>query len=758
MDISFLPKQKVSTAEKTKDSSQWGKDTIKAILDNSEFGTIRDLDYLKLYGAYNGELDMKTDYGYVSDPYKTKEGKQRQLPARIRNYNIIKPVVDLLLGEKARRPNTFSVINSTPEAVNTFQEKKKELVTKYYKQLLVNIANEEGMETGQEDYDTSQLEKLIRNFNTSYKDGLAIQGQDSLEYIKYNLDLVDKFLTGFFDFVVTGLVVSYKNVMHKDIEYEIFTPDDICYDKSQGVTFIQDGSWVSRRKLMTINDIVDTFWDELTEEDIEELESGYSSYGSDWLASILREDKSNDPKRALPVYHVAWKAFAKVGFLERENEYGEIETIEVDDTYVPLKGEKIDWYWVNEVWEGHRLGNDKYIGIRKLPGQRASIDNPSKCKLPYNGRIYSDRNAKPISVVSIGLPYQILYNIFHYRLELSIAKNKDKILLMEMNTIPKRHGWDEEKFMYHMDASGVAYVDSTASSKSGDKISFNQWSVLDMSLGQYISSQFELLATIKGEWEQLMGITPQRLGDIKTSAGKGITERAVFQSAVISEELFRRFETFEQSEMQGLLDLSQIAWIDGKKAMYISSEGKNSVLDIDAENYPYAELGIFAWYSADEREKLESLRSLSLEFTQNGGKPSTIAEILDAKNFEKIKTLLKEVDERQEQAEMAAAQREQESMERIEQMRLEDREDTQLHERELVELDNATKVLIKQMELSAKGMPIEGEKLEEEKRKNMAKESLEEEKLKIEREALKVQERISRIREARSYKNSNSKK
>ena len=32
-------------------------------------------------------------------------------------------------------------------------------------------------------------------------------------------------------------------------------------------------------------------------------------------------------------------------------------------------------------------------------------------------------------------------------------------MLMEMNTIPKRHGWDEEKFMYYADAMGYAFID-----------------------------------------------------------------------------------------------------------------------------------------------------------------------------------------------------------------------------------------------------------------------------------------------------------
>lgn len=740
METAFLPKQKVSSAEKRKDDFQWGKDTIKAILDSADFGSMKGIVFDKLYKAYNGEIDQK-DYSYVTNPYKTKDGRLLRMPARIRNYNIIKPVVDLLIGEKARRPSSYTVVNTSPDAVSAQQEAYRKTVKDYLKQLLVNIANEQGQQTGQESYDTSKIEEQIRNFNSSYKDALAIEGQNALEYLIYNLDTRDQFLTAFFDFLVTGIAITFKNVTHNDIEYFIVSPDDFDCDKSSGITYIQDGSWCARRELLTVNDILDRFYDELTEADIDELENEFSSFGSDWLMFNLTGENQDKPKRALPVYHVAFKTFVQIGFVEVSDEMGGVSLIEVDDTFKPADGQIVHWYWVNEVWEGYRIGDKKYLGIGPIAGQRSSIDNPSKCKLPYNGRVYSDRKAAPISIVSLGLPYQILYNIFHYRLELSIAKNKDKIMLMEMNTIPKRHGWDEEKFMYHADANGYAFVDSTATA-GGKDVNFNQWTVLDMSLGQYISAQFELLYAIKSEWEQLVGITPQRLGNIQTSAGKATTERAVFQSAVISEELYRRFEALEQSDLQGLLDLSQIAWIDGKKAVYMNSEGKSALLNINPETYPYAELGIFAWYSAEERDKLETLRQYALGFAQNGSSPSTIAEILDAKNFSKIKTLLKEVEEKQQQYEQSKMEAEQAHAEKLEQMRIEEREDQQAFATELKEKELKNKIDLKLLELSTDKQ--EGT-VDEIVRSNKAREALEREKLLIEREALKVKERIAHI-------------
>ena len=54
----------------------------------------------KYYDAYNGNL-AEADYNYVINPYNSEKHKTKGF-AKLRSYNIIKPVVDLLLGEKAK--------------------------------------------------------------------------------------------------------------------------------------------------------------------------------------------------------------------------------------------------------------------------------------------------------------------------------------------------------------------------------------------------------------------------------------------------------------------------------------------------------------------------------------------------------------------------------------------------------------------------------------------------------------------------------
>ena len=612
----LIPKQKLPSSKK---NQEWGEKCVQAYIAESSFSTTDKAGLVDLYEAYNGELD-EGKYNYVTNPYNSEKWKKRNFPAKLRNYNIIKPVVDLLLGEKAKRPSNYQVIVRNADVHSRKADEIQKRVLQSLQQMFINELNAQGMDTGMESQETPTPAEVEQFINVNYKDARAIIGQHSIDYLKDYLDLDDRFQKAFFDWIVTGHVYSYKGTCMDEVEFEVVSPLDIDYQKSPDLEFIEDGDWVVRRKIMTTNAVVDSFYDVLTPAQLDDLERPSSRReGSGYLGAALNPTHAqDDTDRYVEVMHVTWKSFRKVGILTYTDEFGFLQEMEVDETYKPDRdaGEKCQWFWVNQVWEGYRIDSSIFVNIQPFEVQRPSMTNLSLCKLPYNGRHYSNRHADNVSIVSMGLPYQILYNVFHYRMELTMAKNKDKIALIEMNTIPKRHGWDEEKFMYYADAMGFAFIDSTAEGKNQERVTFNQYQVLDMSLSQYINAQFQLLQAIKQEWEDLIGITRQRKGQVMASDGAGATERAVFQSSVMTEELFRKFEKYEEKEMQGLLDCSKHAWRGGKKSSYITADYRNELLDIEGAEYAESEYAVFAKNSSKENTKLQTFKNLALSFAQ----------------------------------------------------------------------------------------------------------------------------------------------
>jgi len=750
--MSRIPKQKIPRSRKSK---QWGQDTMDAFIDRSHFSNQHKSVLHKYYDAYNGNMS-EADYNYVINPYNSEKHKTKGFPAKLRSYNIIKPVVDLLMGEKSKRPFSHQVVVRNSDMQSMQQELLKIELKKYLEQKFVNDLNEMGVDTGMPSKELQELEGLKEEIISNYKDTRAIMGQEALDYMIDKLELPDHLQTAFFDWLVSGEVYSYKDICMEEVEYEVVSPLDLDYEKSPDVQFIEDGDWAVRRKLMSVNAIIDSFYDVLKDSEIDRLENPSQKTSTGIISPFNKHYPNSDTERFAEVLHVTWKSFSRIGILTYYDEVGQEQQMVVDETYKVDKeaNEQIEYYWVNQVWEGYRIDNDIYVNIRPHQVQRNEMSNLSICKLPYNGRIYSNRHSDQISIVSLGVPYQILYNIFHYRLELSIAKNKDKIMLMEMNTIPKRHGWDEEKFMYYADAMGYAFIDSTAEGKRGERVSFNQFQVLDMSLGQYIASQFQLLQSVKQEWEELVGISRQRKGQVHASDGIGNTERAVFQSSVMTEELFRRFDKFVEREFNGLLDTSKSAWKDGKKTQYIASDFREAILDIDPGLYQEAEFGVFVKNNSIEQDKLQALKQLTLSFAQNGSMPSTIAEILDGTNFAQIKSKLEEVDKIEKQLQA----QQQEQAQQMQSQQLQSQAQEKQAERDFESSENQkdrdSKMDIEEMKIAAKVIDqdmndngindavdlekirLEREKLNQKREEQRDKKEIEEKKIKVQEKAL----------------------
>ena len=320
------------------------------------------------------------------------------------------------------------------------------------------------------------------------------------------------------------------------------------------------------------------------------------------------------------------------------------------------------------------------------------MDNPSKCKLPINGRKYSDLNARNISLVSLGIPYQLNYNIYKYRLELAIAKSKDIIAQFDINMIPKK--WDIDKFMYYVEGTGIAWVDYN---KEGIQLSPQHQGVLDLSI-KTIEQYIGLLESIMVEWEKLSGVNRQRQGQVGSYEGKATSQQAIVQSSHITEDIFRKFSRLEQRDLQALLDYSKEAWITGKKASYVMSDGTTDFLNLESLDHMESEYGVFVSDSGKDQDKLDVLKQLAQSMVQNGVPASTIAEMVDADNFSQIKEKIKAAEKQQQELSQAQSQAEQQ----LQQAQLEQQERVMENDNMNKQKDRETKIQIAEIAAEAK--------------------------------------------------------
>ena len=664
-----IPQQRLPITQKTE---KWREECVDAFINLSKFGLSERRNYLKtLYDYYNGEIDEQ-DYKYVLKPYgRTREN----FPSKLRNYPIIKPIIDLLIGEKSKRPLNYTVAVKNGDAISLKEQAKKEvLIATIQKMFVQQYTKQTNPELGaQMEQEAPQIpQQILEQFETSYVDDRAIKGQHAINYIMQNEEIYDKFQKLFFHFLVSGECYTEKGVRRAEPFYDVINPLDIDYDKDPDIDFVEDGDWAIIRKFAHVSTIIDQFGEYLTDKQVLDLETPHQTSVDSYLLYRAEASGADDNiyrNRLIECVTVYWKSRKRIGFVSYEDPMtGTIEEFQVDEDFklpAELKqyNAKLDWEWVNEVWRGTKIDNTFFVNINPLPNQRLSLDNPSKCKLPINGRKYSDINSNNISLVSLGIPYQLNYNIYKYRLELSIARSKDIIAQFDINMIPKK--WDMDKFMYYVEGTGIAWVDYN---KEGIQLSPQHQSVLDMSI-KTIQQYIVLLDSIMMEWEKISGVNRQRQGAIGQYEGKGSSQQAIVQSSHITEDLFRKFSNFEQRELQGLLDYSKEAWVTGKKGMYVMPDTTMQYIDIDSMQHMESEYGIFVSDSGADVEKLNQAKGLAQAMIQNGTPASDILEMLDTDNIAGIKQKIKKAERARQELEQAQQEAQRQQQEQMMQMK-----------------------------------------------------------------------------------------
>ena len=658
MGYDKIPRQKLTIGKKTK---KWGEECVEAFisLSNTGSGHSRHKDDLKmLYDYYNGVID-EADYKYVLKPY----GKSRKnFPSEMRNYPIIKPIIDLLLGEKSKRPLNYTVTVQNSDAITMKKQQKSEAIAVNLRQKFLQEVQALGVDIGANMDEIPTPKHIADMFELNYVDSRAALGQQAMDYIMQQQEVYDKVQKAWFHYLVTGEAYTQRGVRNGDPFYEVLNPLDVDYDLDPDLEFVEDGDWALVRKYVHASSVVDAYYESLTEQQILELEEPRHSESdiSFLYANSQNKDENSYRNRLIEVINVYWKSRKRIGFLTyMDMETGSIEEIEVEDGFrmpAELKeaGANLEFKWVNEVWEGTRIDGRMYVNINPVRNQRISLDNPSKCKLPINGRRYSDTNSKNISLVKLGIPYQLNYNIYKYRLELAIARSKDIIAQFDINMIPKK--WDMDKFMYYVEGTGIAWVDYN---KEGIQLNPQHQSVLDMSI-KTINQYITLLESILVEWEKISGVSRQRQGEIGAYEGKASSQQAILQSSHITEDLFRKFERMEQRDFQALLDYSKEAWLAGKKGMFVMPDGTTDFLDISTFDHMESEYGIFMSDAGKDQQKLDNIKGLTQAMMQNGAKPGDIAEMLDSDSFTQIKKNLRLADKAQQELEQAQQQAQQE--------------------------------------------------------------------------------------------------
>lgn len=721
---SAFPRQKLPLSKKGK---KWQEDCVNYIIGegNVTSGGNSTSYYGELqtyYNLYNSIFDEK-DFKSITNPFKVEDG----FPATPHDFNIIRPKVDLLIGEETKRPLNFRVIRTSQEATSEMQEKEKQMILQYIEAAITARMSPEEAQQFQEQLQSGEImppEQIAKYMDKDYKDIVENTAYHSLTYLREKLDLDNEFIKGWKDGLISGREIYYVGVLNAEPYAERVNPICFSYDKSPDLEFIEDGSWCCRKMRMPITEVYDRYYDKLEEKDLDKLEEMIGSTPGRNLGDRSPVDMGiqlriyDNPifegsgKSLVNVWHCCWKSFKKIFYVTTTDDAGQPQINIVDETYQPVGNEvSVEPDWIIEVWEGYRAGSDLYFGIQPIEYQHVSIDNPNSQKLPYCGAIYSNTNSKPRSLVSILKPLQYMYIVLWYRLELAIARDKGKVVNMDITQIPKSMNISPAKWMHYLSSVGVNFINpyeegwNIPGREGGKPAQFNQITALDLTMSNVIAEYIQLMDKIEELAGTISGITQQREGAVSSSEMVGNVERSVVQSSHITEPLFWVHNQCKRRVLNMLLNTAKGAWEEtGKqKLQYIFDNGERAFLDITPKFY-YEDMDVFVSDTSKDLENIQKLQQLIQPAMQNGASLLEAAEILTNDNFNIIKQKLKDMQTRQEQIQQQQQEAEAQQQQQLQQMQNEAKQqELMLQEAQMdlqryqIDQDNQTKIAVAQI-------------------------------------------------------------
>lgn len=721
---SAFPRQKLPLSKKGK---KWQEDCVNYIIGegNVTSGGNSTSYYGELqtyYNLYNSIFDEK-DFKSITNPFKVEDG----FPATPHDFNIIRPKVDLLIGEETKRPLNFRVIRTSQEATSEMQEKEKQMILQYIEAAITARMSPEEAQQFQQQLQSGEImppEQIAKYMDKDYKDIVENTAYHSLTYLREKLDLDNEFIKGWKDGLISGREIYYVGVLNAEPYAERVNPICFSYDKSPDLDFIEDGSWCCRKMRMPITEVYDRYYDKLEERDLDKLEEMIGSTPGRNLGDRSPVDMGiqlriyDNPifegagKSLVNVWHCCWKSFKKIFYVTTTDDAGQPQINIVDETYQPVGNEvSVEPDWIIEVWEGYRAGSDLYFGIQPIEYQHVSIDNPNSQKLPYCGAIYSNTNSKPRSLVSILKPLQYMYIVLWYRLELAIARDKGKVVNMDITQIPKSMNISPAKWMHYLSSVGVNFINpyeegwNIPGREGGKPAQFNQITALDLTMSNVIAEYIQLMDKIEELAGIISGITQQREGAVSSSEMVGNVERSVVQSSHITEPLFWVHNQCKRRVLNMLLNTAKGAWEEtGKqKLQYIFDNGERAFLDITPKFY-YEDMDVFVSDTSKDLENIQKLQQLIQPAMQNGASLLEAAEILTNDNFNIIKQKLKDMQTRQEQIQQQQQEAEAQQQQQLQQMQNESKQqELMLQEAQMdlqryqIDQDNQTKIAVAQI-------------------------------------------------------------
>lgn len=625
------------------------------------------------YDLYDGKFDPR-DLIYVTKPWG--DNFDGEMPAQLAHRDISSTKVRALSNMAMKRTLSWKVTAVNEDATTRKEQAEFEMMKEFVIQSLVGE-------------DPEQTPEEVRLYmQRKHQDPAEVLASQLLDYFHFKLNIPQQTARGVKHAALSAKEVYYVGELNGEVYFEPVHPMYFDHDRRPGLVQIEKGEWCVYEWKFSPNDVIKRWGEELSDEQIDKI---YKMRFDEFRLDQSRSFDDGD-EGYIRVFQVQWKSLRKEGTLTYiDLETGEEKTAQVNEYYKidkELGDIDIKWKWVPEVHEGYKIGHDIYVGMGPVHNVGDEAD------LSFIGTIYDYEGGDVVSAMDRMRPYQYLYNIINYRLELLMAQDKGKKVFINIGAIPRSAGIDLQTFEYYLDANSYSYLNpAEEGNKFGGEIT-NLVKEIDLSNTSDIGKYQQLAEWVDQKCGEVVGIPKQLEGQIQEREAVQNVSNVVSLSTNVSGMFFQTHDFTVRRLLEALLNKAKSVYF-GKESVrlsYVIDDMSTQMLNVDYNLLANSKFGVFI----DDSQKLDETKNLLRQYAfaamQNDAMPMSYAlKAIKAKSIQEAEEALlageMSKQEQQQQVQQMQAEQQQQMMQMQEMMA------QAAHEREMekIRLEEALK-------------------------------------------------------------------
>ena len=422
---------------------------------------------------------------------------------------------------------------------------------------------------------------------------------------------------------------------------ECLNPLNTFIDRNPDSPYVKDGYRAVVRKWMTREQILAEYGNLMTKDARSELDDMHNHYEDGNFMYVLAHNNSilhapmegdlDNGKRVIPGFPID----GYETYMYKLLPVYEVEWIDVDKE----QGE-----YIQNRYEGVRIGNSIYIPTGKSANIIRTQDAPRHCKLSIGGIYMMNRDNLPTSLVLQCCTLQDRYDVTIFLRDNLLANSGTIGDWLDVSMLPSFLGTDMteriQKWLAYKKA-GTAIIDSSQEGRGFNNNTF--MSGFDDATKVQAIQAFELvLERIENQVTSITGVFRERLNGITQRDAVSNIEAGAKNSFTITKPIYQQMDTLVTDILIDCIDIAKIVWKNGLTGSIILGDHLQQVFTVLPEHFTFTDYDVHIISSTQMLKDLEQLRQTVIQMIQAQMlEPDMAAEAISCRSMTELKQTLK---------------------------------------------------------------------------------------------------------------------